>query len=55
MKLGIIGQGFVGTAVREVMSNYYKVDTYDLDESRRSVNKLFFIIYIISFIKWCRT
>ena len=30
MKLGIIGQGFVGTAVKEIMSNYYKINTFDL-------------------------
>jgi len=27
--VGIIGQGFVGTALREVFSDYYKVYTYD--------------------------
>ena len=32
MKLGIIGQGFVGTAVREVMSNYYEVNTFDIKQ-----------------------
>ena len=32
MKLGIIGQGFVGTAVREVMSNYYECNTFDIKE-----------------------
>ena len=32
MKLGIIGQGFVGTAVREVMSNYYECNTFDIKQ-----------------------
>ena len=30
MKLGIVGQGFVGTAVREGMSNHYDVETFDI-------------------------
>jgi len=34
MKIGIIGQGFVGTAVREGLSPYYDCYTYDLDESK---------------------
>ena len=32
MKLGIVGQGFVGTAVKEIMSNYYKVNTFDIKQ-----------------------
>jgi UDPglucose 6-dehydrogenase len=34
IKIGIIGQGFVGSAIREGLCNYYKVLTYDLDESK---------------------
>ena len=34
MKIGIIGQGFVGTAVREGLKNYHKIDTFDLDKSK---------------------
>ena len=30
MKIGIIGQGFVGTAVREGLKDYHKVNTFDL-------------------------
>ena len=30
MKIGIVGQGFVGTAVREGMSSYYDVETFDI-------------------------
>tara|TARA_Y100001963_G_scaffold103537_1_gene142511 strand:- start:1441 stop:1590 length:150 start_codon:yes stop_codon:yes gene_type:complete len=29
MKLGIVGQGFVGTAVKEGLKDYHKVETYD--------------------------
>lgn len=31
-RFGIIGQGFVGTAVREGMKNHYEVFTYDIKE-----------------------
>tara|TARA_R100000664_G_scaffold692_1_gene2057 strand:+ start:1511 stop:2356 length:846 start_codon:yes stop_codon:yes gene_type:complete len=30
MKIGIVGQGFVGTAVKEGLQNYHKVNTFDL-------------------------
>ena len=29
MKIGIVGQGFVGSAVREGLKNYYQISTYD--------------------------
>ena len=38
MKIGIIGQGFVGTAVREGLKNYHSIDTFDLDEKKRDVD-----------------
>jgi len=49
-KIGVIGQGFVGSAVREGMKNYYDVRTYDingdcnepsLDELVSQVNETF--------------
>ena len=30
MKVGIIGQGFVGTAVNEGLKQYHKIETYDI-------------------------
>ena len=30
MKIGIVGQGFVGSAIREGLTNFYKVQTYDI-------------------------
>lgn len=36
MKIGIIGQGFVGSAVREGMKQYFDVVTYDKDPSKYS-------------------
>ena len=34
MRIGIIGQGFVGNAVYQKFKDYYDVITYDLDESK---------------------
>lgn len=34
MKIGIIGQGFVGNAVYQKFKKYYDVLTYDLDETK---------------------
>ncbi len=36
MKIGIIGQGFVGSAIREGLSSYYDCCTYDLDLNKCS-------------------
>ncbi len=32
MKIGIIGQGFVGTAVKEGLKNFFEIETYDLNK-----------------------
>ena len=34
MKIGIIGQGFVGSAIREGLKNFYTVMTYDIDSDK---------------------
>ena len=34
MNIGIVGQGFVGSAIREGLKNFYKVKTYDIDETK---------------------
>ncbi len=33
-KVGIVGQGFVGSAIREGLETYYEILTYDLDEQK---------------------
>jgi UDPglucose 6-dehydrogenase len=33
-KIGIVGQGFVGSAIREGLRNFYDVKTYDLDPEK---------------------
>ena len=40
MKIGVIGQGFVGTAVREGLKNYHKIDTFDLDKSKSTCRNI---------------
>ena len=40
MNIGIVGQGYVGTAVNEVFSKHYDVETYDLDIDKCSVDYL---------------
>ena len=34
MKIGIIGQGFVGNAVYQKFKNYFDILTYDIDETK---------------------
>lgn len=34
--IGIIGQGFVGSAIREGMNNAFNVETYDIDPGKQS-------------------
>ena len=34
MIVGVVGQGFVGSAIREGLKNFYEVLTYDLDETK---------------------
>ena len=29
MKIGIVGQGYVGTAIKERFKNHYELETYD--------------------------
>ena len=40
MKIGIVGQGFVGSAIYEGLKTFYNVKTYDLDESKRNCESL---------------
>lgn len=40
MKIGVVGQGYVGTAVRTVFGKHYNVETYDLDKDKCTVDYL---------------
>ena len=53
MKIGIVGQGYVGTAVKEVFGKYYDVETYDLDVDKCSVNYLEDIVELSNIIFVC--
>ena len=33
MKIGIIGQGFVGTAVNEGLKPFFKIETFDINKN----------------------
>ena len=34
LNIGIVGQGFVGSAIREGLQNFYKIRTYDIDKTK---------------------
>ena len=53
MKIGIVGQGYVGTAVKEVFSKHYNVETYDLDKDKCSVDYLEDIVELSNIIFVC--
>ena len=40
MKVGIVGQGFVGSAIYHGLRSFYKIKTYDLDPKKRNCNSL---------------
>ena len=49
MKIGIIGQGFVGNAIYQKFKNYFDVKTYDLKRnlSNASFEEVVFTRYYI--------
>ena len=53
MKIGIGGQGYVGTAVKEVFSKHYDVETYDLDKDKCSVDYLEDLVELTNIIFVC--
>ena len=53
MKIGIVGQGYVGTAVKEVFSKHYDVETYDLDKDKCSVDYLEDLVELTNIIFVC--
>jgi UDPglucose 6-dehydrogenase len=40
MKIGIVGQGYVGTAVKDVFKNHYEIETYDITKSLSSTESV---------------
>ena len=53
MNIGIVGQGYVGTAVKEVFSKHYNVETYDLDKDKCSVDYLEDVVELSNIIFVC--
>jgi len=53
MKIGIIGMGYVGTALKEGFKDYYKIETYDLDNSLSSCNSIDSLISKVQAIFLC--
>lgn len=51
--IGIIGQGFVGSAIREGLKDSYDIATYDLDPDKRSCNSLAELVNKARFIFIC--
>ena len=39
-KIGIVGQGFVGTAIKEGLKKHYEIETYDCDLSKGTCSSL---------------
>ena len=52
-KLGIIGQGFVGSAVREGMKNHYDLITYDKDPEKRNVKTIYELVEQVNITFLC--
>ena len=46
--IGIIGQGFVGSAIREGLKDFYKINTFDIDKSKSKYFKNTFQKYQIN-------
>jgi len=53
MTIGIVGQGFVGSAIREGLKTYYNIYTYDLDRSLCNCESLGELIDKSNFIFVC--
>ena len=53
MKIGIVGQGYVGTAVKTVFEKHYDVETYDLDKDKCTVDYLEDLVELSNVIFVC--
>jgi len=51
--IGIVGQGFVGTAIREGLKDFYTVKTYDIDESLCNSSSLDDVVHSADIIFQC--
>ena len=53
MKIGIVGQGYVGTAVRTVFEKHYDVLTYDLDRKLSNCQTLYELVNVTDVVFVC--
>ena len=53
MKIGIIGQGYVGTAVKDVFQNHYDVETYDINKSLSSTPTIKNLVKLVDLVFVC--
>ena len=53
MKIGIVGQGYVGTAVRTVFKKYYDVKTYDINKKLSTCETLHELVNTTDIIFVC--
>ena len=52
-KIGIIGQGFVGTAVREGLKNHFAIESYDHEQSKSTCASLKELISLVDIMFLC--
>ena len=53
MRIGIVGQGYVGTALKEGMSQHYDVETFDINSNLRTKNSVRDLIKSVSMTFVC--
>jgi len=53
MQIGIVGQGYVGTALKEGMSQHYNVETFDINPNLRTKNSVKDLIKSVSMTFVC--
>ena len=53
MRIGIVGQGYVGTALKERMSQHYDVETFDINSNLRTKNSVRDLIKSVSMTFVC--
>jgi len=53
MKIGIVGQGYVGTAVKDVFQKHYDIETYDINESLSSTKTIKDLVKLVDLIFVC--
>jgi len=53
MKIGIVGQGYVGSAVKDVFKTHYEIETYDINKSLSSTKTVMELAKLVDLIFVC--